>query len=70
MLTILELRLNDSDQITIVPCKDIDPSTPIGEIFAHGSIEISLYSATNHAVTMGVDAPECLSVQRKKAIAA
>lgn len=70
MLTMLVLSRVEGDQIAILPTDDIDPATTVGDLFANGPIEISLYSAGKHNVKMGVDAPSTLSVVRKRTLAA
>tara|TARA_R110002049_G_scaffold54526_10_gene151745 strand:- start:157 stop:360 length:204 start_codon:yes stop_codon:yes gene_type:complete len=66
----LVLSRVEGDQIAILPADDIDPATTVGDLFANGPIEISLYSASKHNVKMGVDAPGALSVVRKRTVAA
>ena len=55
----------NAESILIEPSKDLDPSTPVGEIFGDGPIEITVFSGAGHRVKMGVAAPSALSIWRK-----
>lgn len=60
----------DAESIEIRPGDDIDPSMTLGDLFKGGPIEITIFSSNNNRVKMGVQAPEALSIWRKKAVAA
>ena len=57
----------NAESILIEPAKDLDPATPVGEIFGDGPIEITVFSGAGHRVKMGVAAPSALSIWRKDA---
>ena len=57
----------NAESILIEPAKDLDTSTPVGEIFGDGPIEITVFSGAGHRVKMGVAAPSALSIWRKDA---
>ena len=56
----------NAESILIEPAEDIDPETPLREIFGDGPIEITLFSGAGHRVKMGVDAPRALTIWRKE----
>lgn len=60
----------DAESILIRPGDGIDLSMTLGEIFGNGPIEITIFSSNANRVKMGVQAPEQLSIWRKKAAAA
>jgi len=60
----------DAESIEIRPGDDIDPSMTLGDLFAAGPIEITIFSSNNNRVKMGVQAHEQLCIWRKKAVAA
>ncbi|MCP4299193.1 MAG: hypothetical protein GY783_01290 [Gammaproteobacteria bacterium] len=60
----------DAESIEIRPADDIDLSMTLGDLFRAGPIEITIFSSNNNRVKMGVQAPEQLSIWRKKAVAA
>jgi len=60
----------DAESIEIRPADNIDLSMTLGDLFRGGPIEITIFSSNNNRVKMGVQAPEQLSIWRKKAAAA
>ena len=60
----------DAESIEIRPADNIDLSMTLGDLFRGGPIEITIFSSNNNRVKMGVQAPEQLSIWRKKAVAA
>ncbi len=60
----------DAESILIRPGEGIDPSITLADLFQNGPIEITIFSANNNRVKMGVQAPEELSIWRKGAVAA
>ncbi len=60
----------DAESIEIRPGEDIDPNLTLADLFAAGPIEITIFSSNGNRVKMGVQAPEQLSIWRKKAAAA
>ena len=60
----------DAESIEIKPVEGIDPQMTLADLFANGPIEITIFSANSNRVKMGVQAPEQLSIWRKKAAAA
>jgi len=60
----------DAESIEIRPGDDIDPSMTLADLFKGGPIEITIFSSNNNRVKMGVQAPDALSIWRKKAVAA
>ena len=60
----------DAESIEIRPGDDIDPKMTLADLFKGGPIEITIFSSNGNRVKMGVQAPEQLSIWRKKAAAA
>ena len=60
----------DAESIEIRPGDDIDPMMTLADLFSGGPIEITIFSSNGNRVKMGVQAPEQLSIWRKKAAAA
>ena len=60
----------DAESILIRPGEGIDPTMTLGDLFSDGPIEITIFSANNHRVKMGVQAPAQLSIWRKAGVAA
>jgi sRNA-binding carbon storage regulator CsrA len=60
----------DAESIEIRPGDDIDPKMTLADLFSGGPIEITIFSSNGNRVKMGVQAPEQLSIWRKKAAAA
>ncbi len=60
----------DAESILIRPGDDIDPKMTLADLFSNGPIEITIFSASNKRVKMGVQAPEELSIWRKNGVAA
>ncbi len=60
----------DAESIEIKPGEGIDLQMTLADLFSGGPIEITIFSANNNRVKMGVQAPEQLSIWRKKAVAA
>ena len=40
----------NAESILIEPAEGIDPSTPLGEVFGDGPIEITIFSGAGHRV--------------------
>ena len=57
----------DAESILIRPGDGIDPTMTLGDLFEQGPIEITIFSSNGNRVKMGVQAPEQLSIWRKKA---
>jgi len=60
----------DAESILIRPGDGIDPKTTLADLFQNGPIEITVFSAGNSRVKMGVQAPEQLAIWRKNAATA
>lgn len=60
----------DTESIEIRPGDGIDPDMTLADLFADGPIEITIFSANNKRVKMGVQAPNQLCIWRKDAVAA
>ncbi len=60
----------DAESILIRPGDDIDPKMTLADLFQHGPIEITIFSAGGSRVKMGVQAPEQLCIWRKSAATA
>jgi len=60
----------DDESILIRPGDGIDLKMTLADLFSNGPIEITIFSSNGNRVKMGVQAPEQLSIWRKKAIAA
>ncbi len=60
----------DAESIVIRPGDNIDPNMTLADLFSGGPIEITIFSAGNSRVKMGVQAPQQLSIWRKGAAAA
>jgi sRNA-binding carbon storage regulator CsrA len=60
----------DAESIVIRPADDIDPNMTLADLFKSGPIEITIFSAGNSRVKMGVQAPEALAIWRKSPAAA
>ena len=63
----LIISRKDAESILIRPAEGIDPEMTLGELFAAGPIEITVFAATGNRVKMGVQAPTELSIWRKDA---
>lgn len=60
----------DAESILIRPSEGIDPTMTLGDLFSGGPIEITIFSSNNNRVKMGVQAPEELTIWRKRGAAA
>ncbi len=60
----------DAESIEIRPTDDIDPQMTLADLFKGGPIEITIFSSGHNKVTMGVQAPNVLSIWRKEPAAA
>jgi len=60
----------DAESILIRPSEGIDPKMTLADLFSTGPIEITIFSSNGNRVKMGVQAPEQLTIWRKKAAAA
>jgi len=60
----------DAESILIQPGEGIDPKMTLADLFRSGPIEITVFSSGANRVKMGVQAPEQLSIWRKKAATA
>jgi len=60
----------DAESIVIRPAENIDPQTTLADLFQDGPIEITVFSAGQSRIKMGVQAPQQLSIWRKGATAA
>ena len=60
----------DAESIEIKPDDDIDLNMTLKDLFAAGPIEITIFSANSNRVKMGVQAPNELTIWRKKSDAA
>jgi len=60
----------DAESILIRPGDGIDTTMTLADLFKAGPIEITIFSSNGNRVKMGVQAPEQLSIWRKKAAAA
>lgn len=60
----------DAESILIRPGENTDMSMTLADLFASGPIEITIFSSSDSRVKMGVQAPQQLSIWRKKAAAA
>lgn len=60
----------DAESIEIRPGEDTDMEMTLADLFSGGPIEITVFSAAGNRVKMGVQAPNELSIWRKKAAAA
>lgn len=60
----------DAESILIRPDEGIDPQMTLADLFSNGPIEITVFSSNGNRVKMGVQAPEQLSIWRKKAATA
>jgi sRNA-binding carbon storage regulator CsrA len=59
----------DAESILIRPSEGIDPKMTLADLFSAGPIEITIFSSNGNRVKMGVQAPEQLTIWRKKAAA-
>ena len=60
----LVISRTKDEAITIAPADDLDPSTPIGEVF-NTLIKITLNKVAKQ-VTVGIEAPASLTVLREE----
>lgn len=63
----LIISRKDAESILLRPGDDADPDMTLGELFADGPIEITVFSTAGSRVKMGVQAPRQLSIWRKDA---
>lgn len=59
----------DAESILIRPGDGIDLGMTLADLFSAGPIEITIFSSNGNRVKMGVQAPEQLTIWRKKAAA-
>ena len=45
---------------------DLDPNTPVSELFANGPMEVRILSQKASTVRIGIDAPEKLEIVRSE----
>lgn len=60
----LYLTRKTGQSITIQPQEGIDFSTPVGELFSHGPIEIKINRVLHDAVRVGIAANHQLTIHR------
>jgi sRNA-binding carbon storage regulator CsrA len=62
----LVLTRRQGQSILIRPAPDLDPATPISELFSNGPIEVAVLGVDGKQIKVGVDAPRLLSVLRNE----
>lgn len=60
----LILTRRSGQSIRIMPYPELDPATPVGELFKHGPIAITILDATPNRLRLGIEAPSGLLVLR------
>lgn len=60
----LILTRRSRQSIRLVPDPDIDPATPIGEIFRDGPIQIYVWHMDEDRIRVGIEAPARIIVLR------
>lgn len=61
----LVMSRRNSESILICPDEHTDPRLTLADLFKNGPIEITIFSACDKRVKMGVQAPKQLSIWRK-----
>ncbi len=60
----LALTLKDGQSVRIFPDEDLDPATPVGELFRDGAIEVTVVRREGNRVQLAFQAPRELLILR------
>ena len=63
-MLVLTRRVGES--ILVFPSDDIDPDTPVGELFGKGPIRITLTRVSGNQARLGIVAPDTLAIAREE----
>ena len=64
----LVLTRRPGESILIDIPEDLDPNTPVSELFANGPMEVRILSRKASSVRIGIDAPEDLEIMRSELV--
>ena len=64
----LVLTRRPGESILIDIPEDLDPNTPVSELFANGPMEVRILSRKASTVRIGIDAPEELEIMRSELV--
>lgn len=62
-MLILSRRLND-EPLVLELAADVDPNTPIGEVFGHNGVRLYVRQVKGTSVRLGIDAPQAIACRR------
>lgn len=60
----LVLKRKAGERIHISPAPELDPSTPVGDVFQGRAIEVMVSRIDGSAVRLGIDADRCFLILR------
>ncbi len=60
----LALTLKDGQTVRIFPDENLDPATPVGELFRDGAIEVTVVHHESGRVRLAFRAPRALRILR------
>lgn len=52
--------------VLLMPHPELDPKTPIGDLFRHGPIKVSILDIGPNRMRLGIDAPPGIAVLRQE----
>lgn len=62
----LILTQREDEKIDISLREDIDPSTPVGDLFNGSQITLTFLDTSPSSVTLGIDAPDQMLILRRR----
>ena len=64
----LVLTRRTGESILIFPSKELNPDTPISELFKDGPIQLTLTRVNGNQARLGIIAPDSLTIAREEVI--
>ena len=61
----LALERKEGESIYLTLSKDVDTSTPVGDIFSE-PVEIKFYEKRGNKIALSIEAPQAIRISRKK----
>ncbi len=62
----LILTRHRGQSVLLMPYPELDPKTPISELFKHGPIKVSIVDIGQNRMRLGIDAPPGIVVLRQE----
>lgn len=62
----LVINRKPGQSVKIIPNVDLDPATPIGELFSRGPITIQIVHSSGNQIKIGIDADARFNIYREE----